>query len=39
MFILWQTYEELEKVLIKSLKLPNFFFDNRLGMYLKNAFV
>ena len=34
MFILWQTYE----VLIKSLKLPNIFFDIRLSMSCRERF-
>ena len=34
MFILWQTYE----VLIKSLKLPNIFFDIRLSISCRERF-
>ena len=38
MFISWQIYEGL-KISIKSLKLPNFFFDIMLSMYWQNTFV
>ena len=31
--------KDWKQVLIKSLKLPNFFFDIRLSMYWQNAFV
>ena len=31
--------KDWKKVLIQSLKLPNFFFDIRLSMYWQNAFV
>ena len=40
MFISWGSkhMKDWKQALIQSLKLPNFFFDNRLSMYWQNAF-